>query len=116
MVGSSTWAGSPSTSRWFRVAGSPHCEQMACSLSTYSATAISWGSGSNGSPLYVWSIPETTTRRPDSVVVVGRRQADERLYLELDERRDDVYRVGDAVSPRKLDRAYYDGEVLARRL
>jgi len=59
---------------------------------------------------------ETTTRRPDSVVVVGRRQADESLYLELDERRDDVYRVGDAVSPRKLDRAYYDGEVLARRL
>ena len=59
---------------------------------------------------------ETATRRPDSVVVVGRRQADERLYLELDERRDDVYRVGDAVSPRKLDRAYYDGEVLARRL
>jgi len=59
---------------------------------------------------------DTSTREPDSVVVVGRRQADESLYLELDERRDDVYRVGDAVSPRKLDRAYYDGELLARRL
>ncbi|RLM53949.1 FAD-binding protein [Halobellus sp. Atlit-31R] len=59
---------------------------------------------------------ETATRTPDSVVVVGRRRADERLYLDLDERRDDVYRVGDAVSPRKLDRAYYDGEILARRL
>jgi len=56
------------------------------------------------------------TRDPDTVVVVGRRQADEGLYLALDERRDDVYRVGDAVSPRKLDRAYYDGELLARRL
>ncbi|WP_232701955.1 FAD-dependent oxidoreductase [Halobacterium wangiae] len=58
----------------------------------------------------------TDTRIPDTVVVAGRRQADESLYLELDERRDDVYRVGDAVSPRKLDRAYYDGELLARRL
>ena len=59
---------------------------------------------------------QTTARTPDSVVVAGRRQADEGLYLELDERRDDVYRVGDAISPRKLDRAYYDGELLARRL
>ncbi|NHX37469.1 MULTISPECIES: oxidoreductase [Halolamina] len=59
---------------------------------------------------------DTATRDPDTVVVAGRRQADESLYLELDERRDDVYRIGDAVSPRKLDRAYYDGELLARRL
>ncbi|MEF8859251.1 MAG: FAD-dependent oxidoreductase [Halolamina sp.] len=59
---------------------------------------------------------DTQTRDPDTVVVAGRRQADEGLYLELDEQRDGVYRVGDAVSPRKLDRAYYDGELLARRL
>jgi len=59
---------------------------------------------------------ETTTRRPDTVVVAGRRAAEEALYLDLAERRDDVYRVGDAVAPRKLDRAYYDGELLARRL
>jgi hypothetical protein len=56
------------------------------------------------------------TREPDTVVVAGRRHADEDLYLELAERRDDVYRIGDAISPRKLDRAYYDGEQLARRL
>jgi 2,4-dienoyl-CoA reductase-like NADH-dependent reductase (Old Yellow Enzyme family)/thioredoxin reductase len=59
---------------------------------------------------------DRTTREPDTVVVAGRRTADESLYRALDERRDDVYRVGDAVSPRKLDRAYYDGELLARRL
>jgi len=59
---------------------------------------------------------ETTTREPDTVVVAGRRRAEESLYLELDERRDDVYRIGDAVAPRKLDRAYFDGERLARRL
>ncbi|MFC5136413.1 MULTISPECIES: FAD-dependent oxidoreductase [Haloferacaceae] len=59
---------------------------------------------------------DTESREPETVVVAGRRQADESLYLELDERRDDVYRIGDAVSPRKLDRAYYDGELLARRL
>lgn len=58
----------------------------------------------------------TETRKPDTVVVAGRRQTAEDLYLELNERRDDVYRIGDAVSPRKLDRAYYDGEMLARRL
>lgn len=56
------------------------------------------------------------TRTPDTVVVAGRRQAEESFYLELKERRDSVYRIGDAVSPRKLDRAYYDGELLARRL
>jgi 2,4-dienoyl-CoA reductase (NADPH2) len=56
------------------------------------------------------------SRSPDDVVVVGRRTADEALYLDLDARRDDVYRVGDAVAPRKLDRAYFDGERLARRL
>lgn len=59
---------------------------------------------------------DRTTRTPDTVVVAGRREADEELYFELKERRDSVYRVGDAVSPRKLDRAYYDGERLARRL
>lgn len=59
---------------------------------------------------------EHDTREPDTVVVAGRRGADESLYLALDERRDGVYRIGDAVSPRKLDRAYYDGELLARRL
>jgi 2,4-dienoyl-CoA reductase (NADPH2) len=56
------------------------------------------------------------TRAPDDVVVVGRRGADEALYLELAARRDGIYRVGDAVAPRKLDRAYYDGERLGRRL
>jgi len=59
---------------------------------------------------------ETETRDPDSVVLVGRRAADEDLYLALDDRLDEVYRVGDAVAPRTLDRAYYDGETLARRL
>lgn len=59
---------------------------------------------------------QSETRTPDTVVVTGRRQADENLYLELKEQRDSVYRIGDAVSPRKLDRAYYDGEMLARRL
>jgi 2,4-dienoyl-CoA reductase-like NADH-dependent reductase (Old Yellow Enzyme family)/thioredoxin reductase len=59
---------------------------------------------------------DADTRHPETVVVAGRRQADESLYRVLKERRDGVYRIGDAVSPRKLDRAYYDGELLARRL
>ncbi|MFB6183360.1 MAG: FAD-dependent oxidoreductase [Haloarculaceae archaeon] len=59
---------------------------------------------------------ETDTRSPDTVVYAGRRHAADDLYLDLAERRDDVYRLGDAVSPRKLDRAYYDAEKLARRL
>lgn len=59
---------------------------------------------------------DTTTREPDDVVVVGRRTADEDLYYDLKDDGRDVYRIGDAVSPRKLDRAYYDGEILARRL
>lgn len=59
---------------------------------------------------------QTATREPDSVVVAGRRWTDEDLYLELDAQHNDVYRIGDSVAPRKLDRAYYDGEMLARRL
>lgn len=59
---------------------------------------------------------DTATRNPDTVVVVGRRTVNEDLYLDLKERYDGVYRVGDAISPRKLDRAYFDGERLARRL
>lgn len=57
-----------------------------------------------------------TSRSPDDVVVVGRRTADEDLYHAVKDDVDQVYRIGDAVSPRKLDRAYYDGEILARRL
>jgi len=59
---------------------------------------------------------EEDTRTPDTVVYAGRRSADESLYIDLDAVRDDVYRIGDAISPRKLDRAYYDAETLARRL
>lgn len=58
----------------------------------------------------------TTTRSPDDVVYAGRREANESLYAALTDEFDDVYRIGDAVAPRKLDRAYYDGELLARRL
>jgi len=58
----------------------------------------------------------TTARTPDDVVYAGRRAADESLYLALKGEVDELYRIGDAVSPRKLDRAYYDGEILARRL
>lgn len=59
---------------------------------------------------------ETERRTPETVVYAGRRDAVEDLYLELEARRDGVYRIGDAVSPRKLDRAYYDAEELARRI
>lgn len=59
---------------------------------------------------------ETSSRAPDDVVYVGRRAAEESLYLQLKGEVDELYRIGDAVSPRKLDRAYYDGEMLARRL
>ncbi len=59
---------------------------------------------------------DESTRDPDTVVVAGRRRSDETLYLEVADQRDEVYRIGDAVSPRKLDRAYYDAERLARRL
>lgn len=59
---------------------------------------------------------DVQTRNPDTVVYAGRRHAEESVYIELADRFKDVYRIGDAVSPRKLDRAYYDAEDLARRL
>jgi hypothetical protein len=58
----------------------------------------------------------TEMREPEDVVYAGRRKAEESLYHNLADTHDNVYRIGDSVSPRKLDRAYYDAELLARRL
>ena len=57
-----------------------------------------------------------TTTSPDVVVFAGRRTANETLYRQLKGEDFDLYRIGDAVAPRKLDRVYYDAEMLARRL
>ena len=50
--------------RTWNTASSPHTEQIAVSLSTRSASAISDGSGSNGRPSKVTSSPATMTTMP----------------------------------------------------
>lgn len=51
----------------------------------------------------------------DNIVVVGGNKANDSLYFEL---KDDLetYRIGDAVSPRKLDSAIWEGHMIGRRL
>jgi len=49
-----------------RLAGDPHSTQIACSLSTISATAMSCGMAPNGSPRKSVSVPARITRRPRS--------------------------------------------------
>ena len=56
---------SPPTRTW-KTASSPHSEQIAVSLSTCSASAMSDGSGSNGRPSNVTSSPATITTSPRS--------------------------------------------------
>jgi len=62
---------------------------------------------------------EVTPREADSLVVAERREARGHLAPALEEQVDDpetVHCIGDAVAPRLIDRAIYDGEMLAREL
>ena len=58
-------------------------------------------------------------READSLVVAERRESRDGLVDALGERLGDpgsVHRIGDCVTPRLIDTAIYDGEMLARRL
>ena len=56
----------------------------------------------------VWS-QEARTAEFDSVVVNMLRKPNDGLYLELRERGVPVRRIGDAVAPRRVDEAIYEG-------
>src|SRR5215218_3112596 len=66
MVGAETGAGLPSMSRCEREASLPQRAQIALSLTTSSASAISLGIGPNGSPLKSMSRPAAITSFPVS--------------------------------------------------
>ncbi|MEF8857566.1 MAG: FAD-dependent oxidoreductase [Halolamina sp.] len=62
---------------------------------------------------------ELTMEEADSLVVAERREARTGLAEALQERGfadDSVHRIGDCVAPRLIDKAIYDGEMLAREL
>jgi len=62
---------------------------------------------------------EMTTVSADSLVVAERREARTGLAAALEEQGFDegsVHRIGDCVAPRLIDKAIYDGEMLAREL
>jgi hypothetical protein len=71
MVGESYGAGRPPSSRWLRLAAAPQSTQIACSLSTTSATAMSCGMAPKGSPRKSVSVPARITRRPRSASSVA---------------------------------------------
>jgi mycofactocin system FadH/OYE family oxidoreductase 2 len=52
----------------------------------------------------------------DSVVVVTGRVANDELYFALKGKVKELYRVGDAVAPRNVEYAIWDGEMVGRRL
>ncbi|WP_144926815.1 oxidoreductase [Halorubrum salsamenti] len=61
---------------------------------------------------------DVDTVTADSLVVAGRREARGGLTAALEEELspDSVHRIGDCVAPRLIDKAIYDGEMLAREL
>jgi len=62
---------------------------------------------------------EMTTVEADSLVVAARREARTGLAESIREQGvdgDAVHRIGDCVAPRLIDKAIYDGEMLAREL
>lgn len=52
----------------------------------------------------------------DAVVWVTGRRANDRLYHALKGRVPELYRVGDAVAPRLVEHAIWDGEIVGRKL
>jgi len=61
---------------------------------------------------------DVTALEVDSLVVAERREARTGVASRLEERfdPDSVHRIGDCVAPRLVDKAIYDGEILAREL
>lgn len=52
----------------------------------------------------------------DAVVLVTGSQANEELYMALKDRVKEIYRIGDCVAPRTVDRAIYDGYLVGRSI
>lgn len=81
-------------------------------------TTIIGYEGNDAQLLNVYS-EELTTLSADSLVVAERREARTGLAEALREKgfeAESIHRVGDCVAPRLIDKAIYDGELLAREL
>jgi len=52
----------------------------------------------------------------DSVVLAMGQKADDELYLSLKGKVDELYRIGDAVAPRKVDMAIWEGHRIGREI
>jgi len=52
----------------------------------------------------------------DSIVLVTWRAANEEIYYALKGKAKELYRVGDAVAPRNVEHAIWDGEMVGRKL
>lgn len=52
----------------------------------------------------------------DDIVEINQKQANASLYLELKEMSVEVRRIGDALAPRLIDHAIYDGHALGRQV
>ena len=52
----------------------------------------------------------------DAVVWVAGRRPNDELYFALKGKVPELYRVGDAVSPRLVENAIWDGEMVGRKL
>jgi hypothetical protein len=72
--------------------------------------------GDDGVEIYdLWS-GERRRVRPTTVVLSMTRTPDDRLFREIRSVFREVYRVGDAVAPRKPAAVIYDGEKLGREI
>jgi NADPH-dependent 2,4-dienoyl-CoA reductase/sulfur reductase-like enzyme len=59
---------------------------------------------------------DETRLEVDTVVLVTAREADDALYFELENRLENVHRIGDCVAPRRIDHAIFEGFMAGREL
>ncbi|MFC1914842.1 mycofactocin system FadH/OYE family oxidoreductase 2, partial [Chloroflexota bacterium] len=64
----------------------------------------------------VYSEKERTIENVDIVVLAMSKKSNDELYFALKGKVKELYRIGDCVAPRKIDKAIYEGNKVGRML
>ena len=64
----------------------------------------------------VYSDEERTIEDVDTIVLAMSKISNDGLYFALKDKVKELYRIGDCVAPRKIDKAIYDGNKVGRLL
>jgi hypothetical protein len=64
----------------------------------------------------ILSLQQQTRTEVDSVVLSTPAKANDELYFALKGRVPDLHRIGDCLTPRQVDSAIYEGEMVGRSI